>query len=101
MNSGACYCIPLGIPLHCEPRQFTVDERLSVKAHITSLASDAVTDDVKEYFKTQCDVMCEDEVELSAVLLGGGKAELTLRGISALGEAVSCNCEPTGTFLAL
>jgi poly [ADP-ribose] polymerase 10/14/15 len=58
-------------------------ERLSVRAHVTSLASDAVTDDVKEYFKTQCDVVCEEEVELSAVLLGSGKAELMLRGISA------------------
>ena len=62
-------------------------ELLSVRANITSLAADAVRDDIEEYFKTQCGAICEEEVVvLSAVILGGGKAELTLRGISASGD---------------
>lgn len=68
---------------------FIADERLSVKAHITSLASGTNLDDVKDHFKTACAVLCDEDIELSGVLLGKGKAELTLKGILSSGEVAN------------
>ena len=57
-----------------------LDQPLCVKVRISSLGSDVVTDDIKTYFTNVCGYTCEGEdIELSsAVLLGGGKAELVL-----------------------
>ena len=64
-----------------------VDELLCVKVHITSLASDADKNDVREYFKNICEALCEEDIKISsALLLGGGKAKLTLKGILTSGK---------------
>lgn len=58
-----------------------------LQALVTSLGSDATVDDIKEYFETLCEALCEDNIEVSCVTkLGRGKAELILSGISSSGE---------------
>ena len=59
-----------------------VDELLSVKACITSLPSGTSIGDLKLYFET----ICDDKVEiLSPLILGGGKAQVVLEGLTTEG----------------
>ena len=61
-----------------------IDELLSVKASITSLWSGTSIGDLEVYFETICD---NDKVEiLSTLILGGGKAEVVLKGLTADGK---------------
>ena len=70
---------------HCVYLLFlAAGECLSVTAHISSLADDISTDELKMHFDTIC-----DDVEVSSpVILGGGKAELVLKGLTREGVIV-------------
>ena len=77
-----------------QPRCISLlDQPLCVKVRISSLGSDVVTDDIKTYFTNVCGYTCEGEdIELSsAVLLGGGKAELVLDGLLVSGAVFHCH----------
>lgn len=59
---------------------------MCVKVHISLLGSKIDIDDVKNYFTNTCGYIYEGDIELSsAVLLGGGKAELVLDGLLVSG----------------
>ena len=60
-----------------------IGELLSVKAHITALASTADKDDIIAHFSSVCDKTVEIA---SPIKLGGGKAEVVLKGISVEGN---------------
>ena len=63
-----------------------VGECLSVTAHISSLADSVSTDELKLYFETVCD---DETVKISTpLILGGGKAELVLKGLTSEGVIV-------------
>ena len=58
-----------------------------MKAHITSLKSSIDIGDVTEYFRSVCNFVCEGEIELlNAHLLGKGKADIVLKGLSESGN---------------
>ena len=73
----------LHVPLCVILLFLAVGERLSVTAHISSLADSVSTDDLELYFETVCD---DETVEISTpLILGGGKAELVLKGLTREG----------------
>ena len=72
---------------------YCLDKRgnVIVKAHLASLASDVDIDAIKAHFSNMCRYVCDEEVELSnAVILGGGKAEIVLKGLSDSGDVFFC-----------
>lgn len=58
-----------------------IDELLSVKASITSLPSGTDADDLEVYFEA----ICYNVEILSSLILGGGKAEVVLKGLTTEG----------------
>ena len=67
-----------------------------MKAHITSLKSSIDIEDVTEYFRNVCNVVGDGEIELSnAHLLGKGKADIVLKGLS---ESGNCYCQEYYTY---
>ena len=61
-----------------------IDELLSVKATINSLAGGTSIGDLEVYFE-----LCDEKVEiLSPLILGGGKAEVVLKGLTADGKDI-------------
>ena len=81
---------------------YCLDKRgnVIVKAHLASLASEVDIDDLKAHFSNMCRYGCDEEVELSnAVILGGGKAEIVLKGLSDSGDVVFSKVQLTYTSL--
>ena len=59
---------------------------MSVKASITSLDRSIDTGDLKFYFETACQFIGDGNIEVTdPMLLGGGKAEIVLKGLTVEG----------------
>lgn len=79
LNQGA---VKLCHSVHC----VYIIGGLSVKACITSMASGIDTCDLEFYFETICEMMCDGKVKvLAPLLLGSGKAEIVLKGLTVEG----------------
>ena len=73
----------LHVPLCVILLFLAVGERLSVTAHISSLADGVSTGELEFYFEAVCD---DETVEVSSpLILGNGKAEIELKGLTSEG----------------